>query len=66
VDVGNEMKDIGLSGWWVIILWFSLAFDVKLLFIVANHFATEVNGAIFYLGMAIELVSIIYLIILFF
>ncbi|MEW8224816.1 MAG: hypothetical protein AB2748_03670 [Candidatus Thiodiazotropha endolucinida] len=58
--------DIGISKWWVVLLWLPPFFNLKFLMILSKYADFVISGAILWPALVVALFSLVYLGVLFF
>jgi uncharacterized membrane protein YhaH (DUF805 family) len=62
----QRSRDIGISRWWVLLIWLSPLSDFKFLIIVSEYTEININGKMLWLATIIALMGFVYMITLFF
>ncbi|MCG7937614.1 MAG: hypothetical protein N0C88_01990 [Candidatus Thiodiazotropha lotti] len=62
----RRIRDIGISKWWVVLIWLPAILNLKFWFILSEYTDTEVSSDVFESSTVIALVSVIFLSVLLF
>ena len=62
----QRSHDIGISGWWVLLLWLPPFVDFRLLLILSKYTDLKINEIVFWPSIFIALAGLVFMVVLFF